>query len=1392
MTKGINAPVMKGKLMDWSALGWAKFQKLSLYLAQGILPQLRFEEYLKRGNAQHGIDLISTVKDGKYTVVQCKDEDLSPGKLEALVQEFKDGDFFGETSHFILATTSDLQTEPRRKCIAKITHDLDQFKVTFEPWDVTFFEDQLKHYYTLVAYYFGIAAAKEHCFLQYTPKLNELKDFGENFIPRTVVNVDKDRRTGSLGWYLRKDETVNLTDFLIQERLTHPRLCIIGDPYQGKSSLLKQTAYELGSLENAFVPIFLELKAYTLQPIEIILNQQEGAWLSTPLQDLIIFIDGLDEVPTDRFNDAIGYIKEFADNYPNLSIVFSCRKLFYYHYSIEFKLYDFKTYELYDLNNLEIEPYVRKKLNRRYDKFMEEVRALGLEGLLYEPFYLTELINSYTKPPYQIATSKAVIIERFIQRSIEKSDLRKLSKGRDFKHLQAPYRASIQKMAFSLQVLGLNAIGAEAMQELFSEKELEILQHSALVTITNDQWFFTSALFQEFLTARVLLKMDFKDVIPLVTVGNKIVKIKAKWVQTFGTLLALTAPGDPKRNKYIAVMEADNIELLFDTDRSKYDEAFRFKILKKLVERSVEKNIRTMVVHENTIGAFIGSDEKSIRLLLKTGTLKGTSAIVKQLCFNILRFVRPDKDLIRKIELACIKEISSTKEYHVAKTCIAILCGFKIYNSKTAGMLVGRNDLSLAHEYRSEVYRYLTEGKFADQFYDYGLDGVIILIEYNQGISHHDSELSLMAFLLEAGTKANLQKLLIRIVELDWLRFMEYKTEESRTFMISLINICVRIFQSNPEIVDDVIQYVRTLNKRDLMDDMPEINDFFERTQTHSTAVVALHKEILGDQGYQYSGLLTEATLPYLLFEYEAGNYKTSVLYSCIYGLNKAKKTDVADKLFLIYKELVSLEETANDRSHIDPWQELERTKSENDARYLQSAQAFSEGLIQLFDSFGKKDISTDDIYIEANDPEIRKNVFSNLMFKLLLRCRNDLKEVHLEQCLKIVNTPASFDFFLVEETMESNNGSNNQLYREFIEKYYNREIAVANFENAFYPQDGKWFRRQKEVLLGRIFEKFGFSTPVPILVQLIWMDKGGARNLRDLQNDNVKTLTGKIIESLGKDHINSLRDEVLSNMQIGIFQNDVFGNHAALAHHFKIVEAKDIIVERIRLQAVDNYDIPYLAKFYLELGGESKKLIPAFRRLIDYYPHTFIEMADIMVDYEPAEVKRMLSSYLKRPEQKDDPHISVANRLSAMGEFNGFEYLVNKIKVDGKSPITIQGRFTIEKQNTVRALKKLEEVVIHVLDKDSGSFHESARSITVEWLFSLAGKSEKDLQLVVDFFHRARAKYASLADSDNFHWYADQCIEKFRDSGASTNNITTLKNILENIPDQKLDFVAG
>ena len=59
--------------LDWANLTFQHFQKLCLHLAQNNFRDCNFEEFLKEGNDQEGIDLLSIQQPGgKFITIQCK------------------------------------------------------------------------------------------------------------------------------------------------------------------------------------------------------------------------------------------------------------------------------------------------------------------------------------------------------------------------------------------------------------------------------------------------------------------------------------------------------------------------------------------------------------------------------------------------------------------------------------------------------------------------------------------------------------------------------------------------------------------------------------------------------------------------------------------------------------------------------------------------------------------------------------------------------------------------------------------------------------------------------------------------------------------------------------------------------------------------------------------------------------------------------------------------------------------------------------------------------------------------------------------------------------------------------------------------------------------------
>ncbi len=1379
---------MKGKLLNWDGLLWQRFQELSIHIANSKLPELRFVEYLKQGNDQEGIDNITTALngDGKYTVIQCKNENLNSSKLDKIINEFKRGTFWGKTSSFILFTSSDMQTSKTQKRVQEIQKELLDKDIVFECWDGNFLEEELRNQNTLVEHYFGLNAAKEHCFAKRKDS-RSFADLGEGYIHRNILKLDDNSSTLSY-WSLSNANSVSLKDYLLSERLSFPKVCIIGDPYQGKSLLLKQTAYEITKIDNPFVPIFIELKSYNIQPIDQLLKTQEGAWLSSPLADLIIFIDGLDEVPTNKFNEAIGHIRAFMDAYPYLSVVFSCRKIFFYHYQVREKIKLSNIFELAEFSRADIESYLKRQLGTRIERFQQEVRKASLDGLLTEPFYLKEMISAFKNPPYKLPGSKAELIELFIRKSIENSSLRKLSEGKDFSHKVQAYKIAIHKLAFTLQVLGLNALPDTKIQDLFEDAEQELLQHSGLVTISNQQWSFSSALFQEFLSARVLSKLDFGTVIKLCTVGTEIIKIKSKWIQTISTLLAILPPEDSLRECYINLVEKDNIELFFETDRTKYDSNFRLQIIKKLFHRTIEKDILTLTIYEDKIGAFIGSDDDSIDFILNIVGNESATRNVKALSYKILLFVHADYERIDQIINRCKKEIQQGKSSFLASLCVQLLNQYKSTDFETAILLAGQDEHNLSHVYRMEVYSFLDSAGLAGQFYNYGVEGIGPLTEYNEDINHHDSESSLLSFLLQFEDRNNLQLLLQCIQQPNWVKFIEHRTTERKEFMSALIDRCSTLFTTDPHVLFDIVNYAKVLNVRYFWDDLEAIGNFFESTNTSSIAAGLLIDELFADGGYMLCGLLTDSSVGYLLYEYEERNSPIAVLWNWVYGLRKAKKNKLADMLTNIYNDLLALEPPREPSDH-DEWVRVEAKKSENDLLYFNSKEKFKEGLTSLFGTFGRKNVSTEDLFIDAGDRETRINAASNLLFSLILFCAGPAKTVTLASCIDLIDNKVWYEYFLASEILKHHEASGGKsIFKDFLEQYFLEGMATGNFVNCYHLEEGRKKFRRKEKLLCDIFKKFRFTPPAKLMVKLLWMEKRGAKDFQLKEFNSQQSLSDIILEKLGRDELPLLREEVYNNMVIGIEDNMVFASHAAFCKYFDLKEAREIIFKRMSDQRSDEFELPNLAKIYLALEGKPAKLLKIIESAIGKR-YAFIGLIDTVAENGYSEpVKPLLSKYINSTEE-DDLRIPAALRLASLGEINGLSYMVDFIKANGRSPISIQGKFTIQKIDTKEALNLLVDIAHHLLDKDISSFHESARSILLEWIFSLARKSESDLNLVINFLEKQLKRFKDIPYVTDINWYIERCIEGFRESAVYTADLNFIDDIFNSISVRSLNF---
>ncbi|HSU29034.1 MAG TPA: hypothetical protein VLJ68_11675, partial [Chitinophagaceae bacterium] len=524
--------------LDWTGFDWSKFQTLCIKIGESIHPDCNFDEYLKTGQMQDGIDLVSFGrKDGSVLTIQCKRvEKLTTADLDKIVQDLLNGDLSTKASYFTLTTSADLQAKKMQSAIQKHRENLLQtHRIIFECWDRSNIETRLKDQWGVVAYYFGKLQANLFCYPQLHHSFSKNIQPVAHYIPSKITSFRNNGPAEDIRWHFSGRTFLKMPDLFTADRLKSNHICLVADAYQGKTSYLRQTAWDLKGAGLRISPLLVEVKQYNVQPVETLLNTLYGSWTTIPFKDIVLIIDGIDEVPTEKFIEMIKHINEFSKAYRPVNIVVSCRRLFYNHYDVAAKLEGFETYELYPLDSDDIDFYLTNRLGTLFDSFKETIDKSGISGILYHPFYLVNLTEEFLLPPHKIPSTKLKVIETFIDRSFSHSLDRQVQASQSVKQESHSFKKTIQRFAFALQLAGTNAFKDEEMQQLFSADERVLLQHNSLVSVSGNSWSFNNALFQEHLAASMLVQLPFDSIVHYCSVGTDTLKIKTKWIQTISS-----------------------------------------------------------------------------------------------------------------------------------------------------------------------------------------------------------------------------------------------------------------------------------------------------------------------------------------------------------------------------------------------------------------------------------------------------------------------------------------------------------------------------------------------------------------------------------------------------------------------------------------------------------------------------------------------------------------------------------------------------------------------------------------------------------------------------------------------------------------------------------------
>ena len=1371
---------------SWNKISAYDFQDLCIPIANKEFARKSFVNYLKSGQKQHGIDLYDISSPTPHICIQCKkyDDGITKTQLKTAIKNFVANDFREKTGTFILATTAALHKAKERTYLEeqKVLFR-EEYGISFLWWDISILEDMLVAQKAVVQTYFGKYEANKYCLPQLKKEAITYFKEADNYIPRVMVRYSGKE---SNYWH-RRDETLHLAEFLLTgDKQNSRKVCLVGDPYNGKSFYLEHTAYLIQKVHRK-KPLLLKIKDYNVQPIDNLLTIAYGFWQEIPFNELVVIIDGLDEAPAPLFEVCARYIDQFIKAYPEVTVVFSCRKFFYDEYSLTNLIQGFESFELYPLQQPGVITYLHYRLKEEFDTFWKKIEDYNLETILYYPFYLTYLVELFLNGE-RFPTTRIEVLKQFIEHECS-SSTRRVANGRTVSKQKEDSYKVLRKFAFALQLAGLNSFGFSEVKALFNKEERELLEQISLITTDAKRWCFTNALFQEHLAALQLAELPIEQILSFVSVGNKVRKIKTKWVQSYCSLLSFV--DDKERlQELVDFLRYDNPELIFKTERTKFPLQTRKLFFRELMDRCIALDTRFFTIYETDVAHFLEDSDDTVDYLISLLNDTPISYTIKVMCARTLQQFEIGEHQKESL-LACIKaELLTTNNAGYAEYLLELVAKNKLGNPVLIDRWI-QLPLNEHHEFRDGMYQVIVSLNRVRDYYNYGLDGLAVLVKHNRVLKHGSSEFQLENFLLQTNNRLLIAKLIRVILSPEFPQMNQYRTE---SFHKKISDKLAALFAEDPLIIFEVAVLLKAIDKHDLEDD----KDFIIKAAGKASANGLMIRLLLisaekgdWDLKWKYGELLTPDCFDYVLFEYEQGWIDTDDLRALSHGLRHTRQAyaEKFDQLCIdATEDTIWIKDNRHEKHVLH-----QQKKKGNDLCYLQSLEAFKEGLTAYFTAFGKRVMGIDDLHLDERSAPKRVDVDSDVIHTFLLHQLDEKKIVRLGDFAKFSEDGKSFEYFrawyILDRTASKEDCEEQLLV--YLRSYYYGNLPVADFTNALWTKGNKFYFRTMETLLGNIFRKFQFETEAKYLMDMIWLDDSGARSLsRDESSHYAGTsisLTKLILTKLNEVERRQFRQKVIRNIKIGIRQKEVLGTHISLCDYLVIEEAKELVLDVIKHKKLSIYDMPYCTTLYKKLGGDMAKLVIIFKEMDDYNSYAYLPMATILQEVDREAINCSLLAALRHTASDTNTKLGAAKLLSSCGVMEGFDYLTSLVRVNKQAPYTIQGGMAVYRIDTVSALEKLHDVAYLIIAPEYERLHslsDSAKNILLEWLDGFASKSEDDLLHVDAFFVDARDKLQTEYPKTawHFNWYRIRVMEHFRSSDKHGKTIKQIKQILKAI----------
>lgn len=582
------------------------FEKLSRALIREEPDVKGSGKYGTRGQKQYGIDVCGEFINGRGILVgQCKAyKEFTEDHLDKVANDFLDeiDHWKGEeVKKFILLVGSEIektQVADKQRKVRKLFEDEG---IEFEIWDAIEIEKRIgksencQHFVKTYIPGFTDAYTERICYEKsFKPIVREKYAKPEGYIERTVSEdkIDKEELF-FLGDSLKKSDLANV---LLDEK----RVLLLGDAGLGKTYELERVAHKINGSESPYYPKIISLNNYTDKNIDDYLGENEQNYKD----NIALLFDGLDEMPADNRATFIKKLNEYC-NQENSLVLVSCRENLFEkgRGKSPQTLEGFQQVYLNELSNDQIEKYIDESVNNR-DEFLAQTYDLGIRSLLYNPFYLINIVSSYRKNG-SLPASRSKIFDFILDLRLKK-DIEKIrSRGSELREdeISEVIKNANLKLALTLELLGKNICDQNELAEILEGQALELIKFFS--SIINEEkngistWQFEHRQLQEFFAAQGLKNLSIEDLIEVISFPPRHNVLKPSWYNTIGLLVSIIDKDDEFYQNLIDWLLENELEVFLYLEKDKVSEEVANEILNRFIQIAKDRDIGINLTYQD-------------------------------------------------------------------------------------------------------------------------------------------------------------------------------------------------------------------------------------------------------------------------------------------------------------------------------------------------------------------------------------------------------------------------------------------------------------------------------------------------------------------------------------------------------------------------------------------------------------------------------------------------------------------------------------------------------------------------------------------------------------------------------------------------------------------------